>query len=69
MGCGVWMLPVNLDQIRAYSPFPFAIPGLALAVVGCIGHRRGKALAVIGWILSFIALVLGGIMLFNTLTD
>ena len=32
-------------------------------------HRRGKALAVIGWILSFIALVLGGIMLFNTLTD
>ncbi len=63
IGCVVWALPVNLDRLRAYSPFPFALTGLVLAVVGCVGPRRGKPLAVIGWILSFIALILGLIML------
>lgn len=68
-GCVVWMLPGNLDRIRAYSPLPFALPGLALAVIGCIGNRRGKPLAVVGWILSFIALILSLIMVFNTVTN
>jgi hypothetical protein len=62
VGCVVWALPFNLDNLRAWSPFPFALPGLVLAVLGCIGPRRGKPLAVIGWILSFIALILGLIM-------
>jgi hypothetical protein len=67
-GCGVWMLPYNLDTLRAYSPLPFGLLGIVLAVVGCIGPRRGKPLAVIGWILSFIALTLAAIMIAPRLT-
>ena len=63
VGCGVWMLPYNLDPLRAYSPLPFGLLGIVLAVAGCIGPRRGKPLAVIGWILSFIALILAAIMI------
>ena len=59
LGCVVPLLPINLDNIRAYTPFPFALPGLALAIVGCTGHRHGKPLAVVGAVLSAIALALG----------
>lgn len=58
-------LPMNLDRIREYVAFPFALPGLALAVVACIGPRRGKPVAVIAWMLSFLALAVGAIMVFN----
>jgi hypothetical protein len=59
LGCAVPLLPINLDLIRGYSPFPFGLPGLVLAVVGCTGRRRGKPVAVAGAILSVLALVLG----------
>jgi hypothetical protein len=59
LGFAAPLLPINLDHIRAYTPFPFALPGLALAIIGCSGHRRGKPLAVVGAILSALALALG----------
>jgi hypothetical protein len=65
VGCVVPLLPVNLDQIRAYSPFPFALPGLALAIVGCTGNRRGKPAAAIGAVFCAIALLLGMFMVVN----
>ncbi len=63
VGCLVPLLPINLDTIRQYTPFPFALPGLALAIVGCTGHRRGKPMAVAGAVLAAIALFLGLIMI------
>ncbi|WP_133806143.1 hypothetical protein [Kribbella caucasensis] len=62
LGCVVPLLPINLDNLRAYTPFPFGLPGLVLAIVGCTGHRRGKPLAAVGAILSVLALILGAIM-------
>jgi hypothetical protein len=66
-GCVVWALPINLDGIRAYSPLPFAVPGLALAIVALIGNRRGKPAAVFAAFFSVVALALGAFMTFNTL--
>ncbi|CAM02103.1 hypothetical protein A8924_3216 [Saccharopolyspora erythraea NRRL 2338] len=49
--------------MRHYLAFPFALAGLALGIVGCVGHRRGKLLAVVGAVLSFLSLGLGMAML------
>ncbi|MFI5732899.1 hypothetical protein ACIA49_22470 [Kribbella sp. NPDC051587] len=65
VACGVWLLPINLDGIRAYSPLPFALPGLALAIVALTGRRRGKPMAAIGVVLACLALFLSMIMLVN----
>ena len=67
LGCVVPLLPINLDTIRAYSAFPFALPGLLLAILACIGPRRGKPLAVVAWILSALSLTIGLIMFVPTL--
>jgi hypothetical protein len=58
-GAVVWLLPINEDGVRHYLPFPFALAGLVLGIVGLIGNRQGKPMAVIGIILSVIALLLG----------
>jgi hypothetical protein len=58
---------MNMDGIRAYSPLPFAVPGLALAIVALIGNRRGKPAAVFAAFFSLVALALGAFMTFNTL--
>ncbi|WP_143539519.1 hypothetical protein [Saccharopolyspora spinosa] len=63
LGCVLPFLPIDLTGVRPYIPFPFGLAGLALAVVGCTGRRRGKPLAVVGAILSVLALVLGVAML------
>ncbi|TCC65484.1 hypothetical protein E0H73_00615 [Kribbella pittospori] len=68
LGCVVPLLPMNMDGIRAYTPIPFAVLGILLAVLGCIGRRRGKALAVVGWMLSVLALIMGLIMIVPRLT-
>ena len=68
LGCAVPLLPMNMDGIRAYTPVPFAVLGILLAVLGCIGRRRGKALAVVGWMLSVLALIMGLIMIVPRLT-
>ena len=61
-GFVVWALPINLDGIRAYSPFPFAVPGLVLAIVALTGHRRGKPIAAIALIPCVLALGIGLLM-------
>ncbi|RAY14192.1 hypothetical protein DPM19_17800 [Actinomadura craniellae] len=52
-----------MDLVRAYTPFPFGLAGIALGVIGCVGPRRGKPLAAAGAILSVLALALGVIMI------
>ncbi|HEY2058610.1 MAG TPA: hypothetical protein VGH57_09605 [Amycolatopsis sp.] len=69
LGCVIPLLPINLDQVRLYTPFPSAVAGLSLAIVGLVGRRRGKAVAVVGAILAVIALALGTIMVGNTVID
>lgn len=62
LGCVVPILPIDMLDVRAFIAFPFAVPGLVLAIVGCSGRRRGQSLAAVGGILSAIALVVGAAM-------
>lgn len=64
-GCVVWLLPINESGIRHYLPLPFAIGGIALSVMCLAAHRRGTVAAVIGLLLSVLALILGVIMVVN----
>lgn len=57
LACVLPFLPIDLTGVRHYVAFPFGLPGLVLAIVGCTGHRRGKPLAVAGAILSVLPLV------------
>lgn len=63
IGCVVWLLPINLETIRAYSPLPFALLGFVLAIVALTGRRRGKPMAAIGAALSCLAVILSIIMI------
>ncbi|TDD60643.1 hypothetical protein E1263_10190 [Kribbella antibiotica] len=63
IGCRVWLLPVNLDRIRAYSPLPFALLGFVLAVVALNGRRRGKPMAAIGAVLCCLGLLFSLILI------
>lgn len=65
-GSVVWLLPINLDLIRPYSPLPFAVPGLALAIFALTGNRRGKPVAVFAAFFSVLALGLGLFMVAST---
>jgi|SRR4051812_38839560 hypothetical protein len=64
-GCVVWLLPINESGIRHYLPLPFAVGGIVLSVMCLAGHRRGTTAAVIGLLLSGLALILGLIMVSN----
>ncbi|MBF6169930.1 hypothetical protein [Nocardia blacklockiae] len=60
-GCVVPLLPaypfdIDPTGLRPYLGLPFGVAGLVLGIVGCTGIRRGKALAVIGVVLSLLAL-------------
>ncbi|MEU0883440.1 hypothetical protein ABZ345_32940 [Lentzea sp. NPDC005914] len=61
----VTFLPVDLTGVRAYLAWAVGLPGLAIAALGLLGHRRGKAMAGIGAMLSLVALVIGAIALAN----
>lgn len=54
---------LDVIDVRVFIAFPFALPGLVLAIVGCAGRRRGQSLAAVGAILSFLALVIGAAMI------
>lgn len=56
-------LPVDMTGFRQYAAFPFALPGIGLAIAGLTGDRRGKPLAVVGAVLCALALGIGAIML------
>ncbi|QRP48268.1 hypothetical protein [Amycolatopsis sp. FDAARGOS 1241] len=65
-------LPVAMDDarvgvldLRSWIALPFAVPGLALGVVACLGRRRMKALAVIGIVFAALAVVVALIMIAN----
>ncbi|MGW4484860.1 hypothetical protein ACWEOE_13570 [Amycolatopsis sp. NPDC004368] len=65
LGLVVPFLPLPLDHVRSWIAFPFAVVAFALGVVGCIGRRPVKALAVIGMMCATLALVVGVIMVGN----
>ncbi|WP_371401892.1 DUF308 domain-containing protein [Kribbella sp. NBC_00662] len=56
-------LPVDMTGFRQYAAFPFALPGVGLAIGGLTGDRRGKPLAVVGAVLCALALGIGAVML------
>ncbi|MFC6156999.1 hypothetical protein [Kribbella jiaozuonensis] len=60
-------LPIDMTGFRQYAAFPFALPGVGLAIAGLIGPRRGKPLAVVGAVLCGLALGVGAIMLVSYL--
>lgn len=65
LGLVLPLLPVDMTGFRAYVALPFGLAGLTLGVLGCVGRRRGKPVAAIGAVLSFLALVAGMIMVAN----
>lgn len=58
-------LPIDLTGVRAYVAWAFGLPGIVIAAVGLLGHRRGKPMAAIGALLSLLALVIGAIAIGN----
>ncbi|MEV5835954.1 DUF4190 domain-containing protein [Nocardia sp. NPDC052112] len=62
-GCVLPFLPIDLTGVRPLIGLPFAIAGLVLGIVGSVGRRRAKGLAVTGIILSVLALTVALIML------
>ncbi|WP_350276620.1 hypothetical protein [Kribbella sp. HUAS MG21] len=57
-------LPMDMSGYRQYAAFPFALPGLVFSIVGLIGNRRAKAVAVFGAMFSGLALCVGGYLVF-----
>ncbi len=57
--------PIDAGNTRPILAFVFGLPGLALAVLGLTGRRRGLALAVVGITLSGLAVLVGLIMVAN----
>ncbi|MDX8029022.1 hypothetical protein SK803_02315 [Lentzea sp. BCCO 10_0856] len=64
-GVVVTFLPINLDGVRPYLAWAFGLPGFVVAILGLLGPRQGKAFAVIGALLSLLAVFVGMITLGN----
>jgi hypothetical protein len=64
-GVVVTFLPMHLFGLRPYVAWAFGLPGFVVAILGLLGHRRGKALAVIGALLSLLAVLVGVITIGN----
>lgn len=65
LGVVVTFLPIDLTGVRAYVAWAFGLPGIVIAALGLLGHRRGKPMAAIGALLSLPALVIGAITIGN----
>jgi len=65
IGAGLPLLPIDLAGFRHYLTLPFGLAGLALAIIGCTGHRRGQPMAVVGVMLSVPVLILGAYLTVN----
>jgi hypothetical protein len=63
LGIVVPFLPFDLSGGRGYLALPFGLLGLGLGIAGCFGFRSGKPAAIVGLVLSALALALGMIML------
>ena len=68
IGVVVTFLPMNLDGVRPYLAWAFGLPGFVIAILGLLGPRQGKVFAVIGALLSLLAVVVGMITIGNVLT-
>jgi hypothetical protein len=64
-GVVVWALPIDEDQVRQFTPFPFAIGGIVLSIMCLNGRGRGGAVAGVGLVLSGLALIFGLILVTN----
>jgi hypothetical protein len=62
---GVLALALPWAPARAFILLAFGLPGLAVGIFGFGGRRRGKELAVLGSLLSAIAVVMGAVMVVN----
>ncbi|MFD7660035.1 hypothetical protein ACFV4N_39170 [Actinosynnema sp. NPDC059797] len=61
------LLPIDLSGVRHYVVFPFGLAGFVLGVLGGLGNRRGKPLAVVAALSSALAVFLWvGAMMGNT---
>lgn len=63
LGCALPLLPMDLTGVRPWLPVPFGVAGLVFGILGCTGYRRGRPVAVLGVVLSVLAVVLGMIMI------
>ncbi|MDX2974402.1 hypothetical protein [Kribbella solani] len=59
-------VPADMTGFRQYAPFPFALPGIALAVIALTGRRPAKPLAITGATLSVLAIATGLYMVTGT---
>lgn len=62
LGCVLLLTPFDITGVRGFIALVFAVPGVAVGVIAWFG-RRGWLLAVVGTILSVIALGIGGYLL------
>ncbi|GAA4900276.1 hypothetical protein LX16_0605 [Stackebrandtia albiflava] len=58
-GCGVPFLPFDMTGFRHLIALPMGLAGLALAIFGCVGNRRGKPVAVAGIVVCLPVVALG----------
>jgi hypothetical protein len=66
---GVLALALPWAPVRAALLLAFGLPGLAVGIIGCAGRRRGRELAILGSLLSVIAVVMGTVMVVNANRD
>ncbi|QPP05885.1 hypothetical protein G4Z16_05155 [Streptomyces bathyalis] len=62
LGCVLPLLPIDLTGVRPYIGIPSGAGGIILAIVAYSRNQRGKPLAMVGALLSALALILGMIM-------
>jgi hypothetical protein len=67
IGVVATFLPIDLTGVRAYVAWAFGLPGFVVAILGLLGDRRGKPLAVIGALLSLLAVLIGVITIGDVL--
>ncbi len=65
VGVVATFLPIDLTGVRAYLAWTFGLPGFVIAILGLLGDRRGKPLAVAGALLSLLAVFIGVITIGN----
>ncbi|GIG66537.1 hypothetical protein Pen01_28320 [Phytomonospora endophytica] len=63
LGIVLPFLPIDLTGVRAFIALPLGLAGLAAAIVGLTGNRRGRPVAVAGIVLSVLVAALGAWMI------
>lgn len=63
LGCLLPLTPFPFGDAREWMPLLFALPGIVFGLYGCTGRNRGNVLAIVGAILSTIAIGLSAVAL------